>query len=367
MLRTLTPRKRRILMTVDAMGGVWRYALDLGRELVNGGDSIVFAGLGPQPSRQQAEEAQSLATLIWLNTPLDWMTRSSGDLDALPGELHAPLRDHAIDLVHLNAPTQAVEFDAPCPVIVVSHSCVTTWFHAVRGQALDSAWAWQKERNRRGFDRADAVIAPSRSHAEAIETCYGRPIARLHVVGNGARPVPKAENRQPLVFAAARWWDEGKNIGVVDQAASLTQWPIFTAGSMHGPNGERATFNHAVPLGALPSDEVRSLMARAGIFVSPSLYEPFGLAALEAAMSATPLVLSDIATYRELWDGAAMFFDARDPHDLAACINRLSSDAGHRRELGQAAIRRSRRFTLARQAAAMRDVYERASLAVAER
>jgi len=90
MLRTLTPRKRRILMTVDAMGGVWRYALDLGRELVNGGDSVVFAGLGPQPSKQQAEEARSFATLTWLNTPLDWMTRSAGDLDGLPLELRAP-------------------------------------------------------------------------------------------------------------------------------------------------------------------------------------------------------------------------------------------------------------------------------------
>jgi glycosyltransferase involved in cell wall biosynthesis len=366
MLRTMTPRSRRILMTVDAVGGVWRYALDLARELVNGGDSVVLAGLGPQPSRQQAEEAEAFTMLIWLNTPPDWMTRNASDLDALPRELRAPMRHYAIDLVHLNAPTQAAGFDGPCPAVVVSHSCVTTWFYAVKGHALNSAWAWQKERNRRGFDRADAVIAPSRSHADMLETCYG-PIARLNVVGNGARPVPKAEKRQPLVFAAARWWDEGKNAVVVDQAASLTQWPIFTAGSRHGPNGERATFSYAVPLGALPHDEVRSLMARAGIFVSPSLYEPFGLAALEAAMSAMPLVLSDIATYRELWDGAAMFYDARNPYDLAACINRLSNDAEHRRELGQAAIRRSRRFALARQATAMRGVYDKAALAMAER
>ncbi|MER8608904.1 glycosyltransferase family 1 protein, partial [Mesorhizobium sp. M1233] len=38
MLRTLSPRPRRILMTVDAVGGVWRYALDLARQLVAGGD-----------------------------------------------------------------------------------------------------------------------------------------------------------------------------------------------------------------------------------------------------------------------------------------------------------------------------------------
>ena len=56
-----------------------------------------------------------------------------------------------------------------------------------------------------------------------------------------------------------------------------------------------------------------------------------------------------------------------DPHDLAACLNRLSSDAELRRELGQAAIRRSRRFRLTKQTAAMRGVYDKAALAMAER
>ncbi|RVA53462.1 glycosyltransferase family 1 protein, partial [Mesorhizobium sp. M7A.F.Ca.CA.004.09.1.2] len=56
-----------------------------------------------------------------------------------------------------------------------------------------------------------------------------------------------------------------------------------------------------------------------------------------------------------------------NPHDLAACLNRLSSDVELRRELGQAALRRSRRFTLARQAAAMRGIYDKAALAMAGR
>ena len=48
-------------------------------------------------------------------------------------------------------------------------------------------------------------------------------------------------------------------------------------------------------------------MARAAIFVSSSVYEPFGLAVLEAAGSGAALVLSDIPTFRELWDEAALF------------------------------------------------------------
>ncbi|TIU81632.1 MAG: glycosyltransferase family 1 protein, partial [Mesorhizobium sp.] len=91
--------------------------------------------------------------------------------------------------------------------------------------AVDGEWAWQKDRNRRGFDWANAVIAPSRSHADMLEACYG-PIARLSVVSNGTPPGPKAETREPMVLAAARWWDEGKNAATLDQAASLTTWPV---------------------------------------------------------------------------------------------------------------------------------------------
>ncbi|TIX68429.1 MAG: glycosyltransferase family 4 protein, partial [Mesorhizobium sp.] len=74
------------------------------------------------------------------------------------------------------------------------------------------------------------------------------------------------------------------------------------------------------------------------------------------ATSATPLVLADIPTYRELWNGAAMFYDAHDPRDLARCLDRLSDDAQHRRRLGGAAARRARKFSPARQAAAMHKI-----------
>src|SRR3546814_15067984 len=64
---------------------------------------------------------------------------------------------------------------------------------------------------------------------------------------------------------------------------------------------------------------------RAGIFVSPSLYEPFGLAVLEAAMSGCALLLSDIPTFRELWDGAAVFTPAGDSDALADRLQAMAA------------------------------------------
>ncbi|CDX22574.1 Glycosyl transferase group 1 [Mesorhizobium sp. ORS 3324] len=364
MLQSLIHRPRRIVMTTDAVGGVWRYSLDLARALVAQGDSVVLAGLGPRPTHEQAREAQSFATLAWLKTPPDWMTRNENDLDDLPGELRSLARAHGADLVHLNAPAQAAKLDLPCPIVAVSHSCVVTWLRAVRGRdAAADGWGWHKDRNRAGFDRADIVVAPSRSHADMLEACYG-PVARLSVVHNGALPGPIASQREHFVFAAARWWDEGKNAGVLDAAAAIAKWPIHVAGPLKGPDGQSGYFDHCVWLGAIGHAEVRRLMARAGIFVSTSIYEPFGLAALEAALSATPLVLADIATYREVWDGAGMFFDRRDPHALAGCIAQLSRDEGLRRQLGRRAARRAREFSLAAQVAAMCAIYDRAAMAV---
>jgi glycosyltransferase involved in cell wall biosynthesis len=108
-------------------------------------------------------------------------------------------------------------------------------------------------------------------------------------------------------------------------------------------------------------------MAGSGIFVSPSLYEPFGLAALEAAAAGTPLVLADIPTYRELWSDAAVFFPPRDAGALAEAVNRLASSDDDRRRLGAAARRRAGRYSPARQSAAMLSAYDEAALIHAQR
>ncbi|MBS3647547.1 glycosyltransferase family 4 protein [Pseudaminobacter sp. 19-2017] len=363
MLRSLA-QPRRILMTVDAVGGVWNYAMTLGRELKRMGMSIVFAGVGPGPSAEQQAQAEAIGTVVWLQTPPDWMTDRPEVLDGLKDELPALVREHAIDLVHLNAPSQAAGLEVPCPVVVISHSCVVTWFHAVLGEPVPDGWRWHEERNRQGFERADAIVAPSTSHAALMQACYG-PIARLSAVYNAVEEIASAGEREPIVVAAARWWDNGKNAAVFDEAAANSAWPVRAIGATRGPNGEHVEFRHARATGSIPAFEIRSAFSQAGLFVSPSLYEPFGLAALEAALSSTPLLLADIPTYRELWDGAALFFPPRDAAALSDAINSLAGDPERRRQLGRLAAERARRFSPRSQAAAMAALYQNAVEAVA--
>lgn len=343
-------------MTLDAVGGVWRYAMDLAAGLRRQGTEIVFAGLGPAPSATQAAEAKALGELVWLDAPLDWMAASRAEISAAPAHISRVARDHHVDLLHLNLPSQAAEIDTPLPVVVVSHSCVVTWFAAVRGTPVPPDWAWQREANLEGFDRADAVLSPSKSHADALRGAYG-PLSQLKVVHNASRVGSDPRPKKIFAFAAGRWWDEGKNGATLDRAAAAIPLPVVMAGSCSGPNGQRLQLNDADDHGPLPYWKTIALMQRAQIVVSPSVYEPFGLTALEAARCGAALVLSDIPTYRELWDGCALFFDPHDPQTLAAACMRLSENEQLRDELVVRSLERSRAFSLERQAASMLETY----------
>lgn len=354
---------RRILLTIDCVGGVWRYGLDLARGLADLGIETVFAGFGPPPDREQRREAEALGDVHWCGLPLDWQVGRADELDRVPGTIAALATATGAELIQVNAPSQAAGLSAhlaaDVPVVAVSHSCVTSWFRAVRGSALPAGWEWHGPLNAAGLARADAIVAPSRSHANLLTRCYPG-IGAIEVVPNASRSWPApARQRQPFAYAAARWWDEGKNAACIDAAAALTEWPIIAAGANIGPQGQRLDFRHAEHRGEIAHAEVRRLAAKASIFVSPSIYEPFGLAALEAARAGAALVLADIPTYRELWDGAAVFADPADPEAFAAALNDLARAPDRRHACAARARFRCAEWTVQSQAAAMADLYSR--------
>jgi glycosyltransferase involved in cell wall biosynthesis len=95
-------------------------------------------------------------------------------------------------------------------------------------------------------------------------------------------------------------------------------------------------------LGSLPECEVLQWFSRATVFAEPARYEPFGLAALEAALSGCALVLGDIPSLREVWGNAATFVSPEDPDALAAAVNALLDDPAR---ASQAARARAARYT----------------------
>ena len=156
---------------------------------------------------------------------------------------------------------------------------------------------------------------------------------------------PERRRAPPFAFTAGRLWDEGKNLRTIDRAAGRLAGsvPVLAAGPTDGPGGARIALHHARPLGRLRADEIARRLAERPIFVSAARYEPFGLSVLEAAQAGCALVLSDIPTFRELWDGAADFVPADDDRALAAAIERAARGpapaSAPRRERGPTATR----------------------------
>jgi len=342
-------RPLHVLMTADAVGGVWQYALDLLGALSRHGVTSTLAMLGPPPSSEQRSAARAIPGLSLLETglPLDWLAKQPAEICRAGRRIEALAETVNADLVHLNGAALAAESRFPVPVVATHHSCVATWWHAVcRGQPMPRAFEWQTELVARGLHRADRAIAPTHAFAAAVAGCYTlqRDLSVVHN-GRAAPPVASAARiAAPAVFTAGRLWDAGKNLGVLDRAAQGLAVPVLAAGPIVGPNGSRIELRHIKALGNLDEAALRGHLAARPIYVSTAVYEPFGLAVLEAAQAGCALVLSDIAGFRELWDGAAMFVPPREEAAVAAAIAELARSPALRAELGRRARTRSRRY-----------------------
>jgi len=209
----------------------------------------------------------------------------------------------------------------------------------------------------RGYRAADALTAPTAAFAEATRRTYGLRSAPT-VVRNG-RDAPRCATvaREPFVFTAGRLWDDGKNMATLDRAAGRLSAPVLAAGPLQGPNGARVTLAHARALGRLDEERIAEHLSARPVFASVARYEPFGLAVLEAAQAGCALVLSDIPTFRELWDGAATFVPAEGDDALARCLEQLLGDPVGRDRLGRAARRRSRAYRVDTMSGATLAVY----------
>jgi glycosyltransferase involved in cell wall biosynthesis len=316
--------------------------------------------LGPGLDAAQRAQAARVPRLELLETglPLDWLADSEAEILRAGHDIAALARQHEAQIVQLNSPALAAEAQFPCPVLGVCHSCLATWWHAVRGGAMPEDFAWRSALLARGYRRCDALVAPSAAFAAA--TAQAHHLAEPpEVVWNGRRPTRRSATAGRFVFTAGRLWDEGKDLATLNRAASRLDLPVFAAGPTRGPNGAAVDLRSLRLLGSLDAATLARWLSRGPIFVSTARYEPFGLAVLEAAQAGCALALSDIPSFHELWDGAAHFVAPGDADALVRAITMLSRDQEHRSFLRVAAARRARRYTAQAMAQGMAGIHAR--------
>jgi glycogen(starch) synthase len=332
-----------VLMTADTVGGVWTYALDLARQLGQRGVRVVLATMGAPPTPEQRHEARVIDTLTVVDSSyrLEWMTEPWDDVQSAGTWLLELDRRVRPDVVHLNGYAHgSLPFSAP--VVITAHSCVLSWWSAVKGEEAPPSWDRYRAAVHSGLAQADAVIAPTRAMAECLLRFHAPP-SPVRVIPNGRDASHYSVGRKrPFVLSAGRFWDEGKNVALVAEAAPAMPWPVYIAGDTgDGPEPDSVT-----ALGRLSTSCLAQWYAQAAVYALPARYEPFGLSALEAALSGCALVLGDIPSLREVWGSAAVFVHPDDAGGLARAVTRLANDEAYRRDMAARASRRAGQYSL---------------------
>lgn len=346
----------RVLIAADSVGGVWTHALELARALAPLGVEAAMATMGAPLTADQRREAAGIELyesgfkLEWMEDPWDDVARAGAWLL----DLEARLRP---GVVHLNGYAHgALPWRAPA--LVVGHSCVLSWWRAVKRCEAPPTWDRYRREVAAGWRAASAAAAPTHAMMASLARDYGAP-PRAAVIPNGRAAARFPPGRkEALIFTAGRLWDEAKNLAALEAAAPRLPWPVVVAGeNRHPEGGVRQTPLRL--LGRLPEAEVARWLARAAIYALPARYEPFGLSALEAALAGCALVLGDIPSLREVWGDAACYVPPDDATALEHALAGLIADESRRTRMAARARRRALAYSPDRMARGYLAVYRR--------
>jgi glycogen synthase len=332
-----------VLMTADAVGGVWTYCMELCRCYSERNVQIHLVTTGAKLQEWQRAEVRALKDIELYESEylLEWMKDPWRDIDTSGEWLLQLERDIQPDVVHLNSYSYAsLPFTAP--KIVVAHSDVFSWWKSTRNAVPPPEWNEYYRRVKEGLDNANLIIAPSKAMMKEILHIY-QPTAHYKVIYNGrSKEMFSAKEKQPVVFSMGRLWDEAKNVKLLAEASAHINHPVRIAGDSNNHVHEE---NNVTYLGKLNTAEIAQELATAAVYVLPAKYEPFGLSALEAALSECALVLGDIASLREIWGERALYVNTDDARALAETINQLLADEIKRKEYAEKALQHAQRYS----------------------
>jgi glycogen(starch) synthase len=201
-------------------------------------------------------------------------------------------------------------------------------------------------------NRAERVITCSAYMREHVADIYGLEEERITVIPNGIDPselVPVddletlrsrfAARDERLVLLVGRLvYEKGFQLalealpGLIERLGDV-RFIVAGSGTAEHELREQARElgldEHGTFLGWIGDDVLHSLYRIADLTVVPSIYEPFGLVALEAMASGCPCLVADTGGLREVVpnEDVGLRFRSRDPSSLAAMAERLLTDS----------------------------------------
>lgn len=357
------------------VGGLGRHVEQLARQLAALGHDVrvLTRGTRPEPEQQSHDgvgvwraAADELAIDFGSESVLAWTQAFEHSLTRTGLLLVAGWRPdviHAHDwLVAQTARTLRQVTGSPVVVTVhaTEHGRQQGWLSEPVPRAIHSVERWLCR-------EATAVIACSRFMAGQVSELFQLDLDEVRVIGNGADVDQAAESHsqvettdfkrcqgQPLlVFAGRLVHEKGlqeliKALPLLRQELPGLRLVVAGTGQQLAAQQDRAVRYGVSDLiswvGFLDAAEMAGLLAAADLVVVPSLYEPFGMVALEAQLAGTPVAVSDTGGLAELVEPGrtGLRFAPQDPAAIAAAVRDVAADPAKARRMAAAAQRRAR-------------------------
>jgi glycosyltransferase involved in cell wall biosynthesis len=184
--------------------------------------------------------------------------------------------------------------------------------------------------------RSQRILTVSRFSKQELQKHLSLPAEKITVVYNAVENMPEGkmqETNEPYILSVCSM-DPRKNLRRLTEAFTNmedTGYRLYLAGGSHTAfrnsgamperNSDRIRF-----LGYVSDEQLCSLYRNAVAFVSPSVYEGFGIPNLEAMRQGCPVVVSDIPAYREVCGDAALYFNPHDTASIQAALRELTGN-----------------------------------------
>jgi glycogen(starch) synthase len=372
-------------------GGLARHVRKLAEALVElGVDVHVLTRGGEESTAEETAGGVSIHRIVEPTRPTDlgefvaWVERMNSDMLAAGVELGDRI---SFDLVHghdwlvANACDHlAKRFGAPLVTTIhaTEHGRHQGWVDKHPQSYIHEVERWIS-------NRSDRVIACSVYMREQIADIFGVEEEKVAVIPNGIDPhdlqpqdsaelrrlrLQFAEPDQKLMLLVGRLvYEKGFQLALEAMPKVIERLPgtrFLVAGSgtheqeLRRQASELGLMEHGTFLGWIGDDVLHSLYPISDVCVVPSIYEPFGLVALEAMASGCPCLVADTGGLREVvpHEEAGLRFRARDPEALAEMAVRALDDEQLGQRLVSEGLEHIRRFDWADIAERTVEIYD---------
>lgn len=116
--------------------------------------------------------------------------------------------------------------------------------------------------------------------------------------------------------------------------------------------------NHVTLTGYIEATNLSQIFKSAQAYVFPSLSEGFGIPGLNAMAANLPLIASNIPTLKEIYGEAALYFDPKDPKDIAEKISKVLMDSKIKSDLIKKGSEQVKKYSWLQMAQETLKIYE---------